>query len=311
METEKPESISTAIVNLSRTARLNFLSASAAPVLVGSALAAAGGYEFSWLLFGLALVSIMALHAGGNMANEFFDHLSGNDELNKNPTPYSGGSRTIQQGLVPPGRVLNGAVVVLAAGAAAGLAIVALTGSVFVLVIGIVGVVGAFCYTAPPIKLAYRSVGEVGIVILFGILPTIGAYYIQAYDFDVLVFMPAALMSILIFLIILINEFPDFDADAGANKNTLVVSLGKVMAARLYRAVVIASYILAAGMLAFDVTFYAAVGYMLTLPIAALAIHSMTPLEKFRKGNYKPSFYTILLHNIGTVAIAAGLLLAR
>jgi len=71
--------------------RPQYLGASAAPVLVGSALGYAMTGSFSVGLFLLATISIIALHAGSNVVNDYFDHLSRNDWVNDNPTPFSGG----------------------------------------------------------------------------------------------------------------------------------------------------------------------------------------------------------------------------
>jgi len=86
--------------SLFQTSRPNFLAASAAPVLVGSTLAYAITGSFNFGLFILAMLAIMLLHTGANMANDYFDHLSGNDWANKNVTPFSGGSRSIQDGIL-------------------------------------------------------------------------------------------------------------------------------------------------------------------------------------------------------------------
>lgn len=286
------------------------MTASASPVIVGSALASAMGYELSWLLFALALVSIMALHTAANLANDFFDHLSGNDPANTNPTPFSGGSRAIQEKGIAPAHVLAVAAATLAIGVAGGLAIVAITRSLFILAIGIFGTAVGLAYTAPPVKLAYRTAGEVSIALVFGILPTIGAFYMHSSQFRTLVLIPATLIGILIFLIILINEFPDFEADAAVNKRTLPVTLGKVTSARIYRAMLVSSYPISAVMLLFDATFYAAVAYFLTIPIAAIAIGSFMPLEKFAPGNYAPQKLTIILHAAATALLAAAMAFA-
>jgi len=81
------------LVILLLASRPKFLTASAAPVLVGSALGYATTDTFQPVLFILAMLAIMALHAGANIANDYFDHTSGNDWLNRNPTPFSGGRR--------------------------------------------------------------------------------------------------------------------------------------------------------------------------------------------------------------------------
>ena len=136
--------------------RPKFLVASASPILVGSGLGYATTATFSTILFILTLMAIMALHAGANMANDYFDHLSGNDWANQNPTPFSGGSRYIQQRILLPKAILLAAITALTVGSAIGVVIVLLTKSLFILILGLIGLLGGFFYTAPPVWLGYR-----------------------------------------------------------------------------------------------------------------------------------------------------------
>lgn len=296
------------ILTLLRASRPQFLAASAAPVLVGSALgySAAGG--FNALLFVLAMLAIMALHAGANVTNDYFDHLTQNDWVNENPTPFSGGRRFIQQGILSPRATLLAGLGYLAIGCAIGLLIVWLTRSPFVLGIGVAGAFGGFFYTAWPLRLGYRGVGEVLIGILFGVLPVYGSYYLQARTIDALPILPGLVVAILIFLVIFINEFPDLAADTYAHKKTLVVLLGVPRCVLIYRAAVIVSYILAGLMLRNDRTFYAGFLYLLTLPLAIFAMRSANREDLERRGQYRANQLTILLHTIGSLSLAAGLL---
>jgi len=155
--------------------RPKFLVASAAPVLVGSAAGYAVIGTFQPILFVLALLAIMALHSGANITNDYYDHLSGNDWVNKNPTPFSGGRRFIQEGTLSAKATLLAALFCLAAGSAIGLVILYLTRSVFILVLGLIGLLGGFFYTARPVQLGYRCIGEPVIALLFGLLPVFGS----------------------------------------------------------------------------------------------------------------------------------------
>jgi len=206
--------------------RPKFLVASAAPVFVGSALGYATAGTFQPMLFILAMLAIMALHAGANIANDYFDHTSGNDWLNRNPTPFSGGRRYIQEGILSPKATLIIALAALAVGSVIGIVIVWLTRSVFILILGLIGLLGGYFYTASPVRLGYRCIGEFVIALLFGLLPVYGSYYLQTQTIGQLPLLPACIVGILIFLVILVNEFPDIVADAAVNKRTLVVRFG-------------------------------------------------------------------------------------
>lgn len=298
------------VLTLFLACRPKFLLASAAPVLVGSALGYAVVLAFSPLLFILALLSIMALHAGANMANDYFDHASGNDWANRNPTPFSGGSRYIQQGVLSPKAVLLTALLALLCGSMIGLVIVLLTQSLFILVVGLIGLLGGFFYTAPPLRLGYRGVGEFVIAILFGLLPVYASYYLQTQTIDNLPLLPACIVGILIFLVILVNEFPDVAADAAVNKKTLVVLFGVPASIWIYRIVLIASFIIAAVMLIYRLMFFAGLFYFLTLPIAAVALRFVNTKDLTTAGRYRASQVTVLLHSVGCLVLAAGFILS-
>lgn len=290
--------------------RPQYLGASAAPVLVGSALGYAVTGSFSIGLFLLAVLSIMALHAGANVINDYFDHLSRNDWVNDNPTPFSGGRQFIQKGILSPRATLAAGLAYLAIGSGIGLILVALTQSLFILGIGVLGVLGGFFYTARPIQLGYRGVGEVMIAFLFGILPVYGSYFLQARSVDLFPILPAVIVAILIFLVILINEFPDLAADSQVRKRTLVVLLGVGRSAWVYRAILVLSYPTAGFMLAHRVTFLAGTFYLLTLPLAVFAMRGANSRDLGVPGQYSANRTTILLHTVGSLSLAAGLLAA-
>ena len=287
--------------------RPKFLTASAAPILVGSALGYAVTGTFNPLLFFLALFAIMFLHSGANIVNDYFDHTSGNDWVNKNPTPFSGGRRFIQQGIFSPAATLLSGITALAIGSGLGLVIVLLTKSLFILVLGLIGLLGGYFYTANPIRLGYRSSGEIIIGFLFGILPVFGAYYLQTGSIDNIAMLPGLIVGFLIFLIILVNEFPDAQADAAVNKKTLVVKFGVPAAVWIYRIALSCSYIAAiAIMILYRPIFLAGLLYLFTLPIGIAAIKFVNKNDLVKPAQLKPSQITILLHILGSVAITIG-----
>ncbi len=299
------------LLTLFLATRPKHLVAAAAPVIVGSCLGYATVGSFNLLLFALALPAIVLLQAGANMANDYFDHVSGNDWANKNPTPFSGGSRFIQQGLLSPRAMLLAALAALAFGCTLGVVIFILTRSLFILILGLLGVLGGFFYTANPIQLGYRTVGEFVIFLLFGLLPVYGAYYLQTERIDAVALIPGILVGILIFLIILVNEFPDVPADAAVNKRTLIVAFGVPASAWIYRIVLIASFVIAIAAAAFyRPMFYAGLLYLLTLPAAIGVLKALNKNDLAKPGQYKASQITVLVHTIGSLTLAAGFIIS-
>jgi 1,4-dihydroxy-2-naphthoate octaprenyltransferase len=291
-------------------ARPKFLTASVAPVLVGSAIGYAVTPVFQWHLFLLALFAMMALQAGANIANDYFDHISGNDRVNKNITPFSGGRRFIQQGILSPKATLVLCLFSLALGASLGLVILYLTRSWFIFTLGAIGLFGGFFYTAPPVKIGYRGIGEIAIAFLFGILPVYGSYYLQTGSIDIVPLPAACIMGILIFLLILVNEFPDLAADAAVNKKTLVVRFGVRPCVWIYRIAVVGTFVIAvAGVILKHSMLWPTLLYFLfVLPAAVAAISFVNVRDVSTPGptQHRASAITIFLHLLTALTLSAG-----
>jgi len=207
--------------------RSSFLTATMVSIFLGTAIAWARNSIFNPEYFLLALIGGVFLHLGTNVANDYFDHKSGNDEVNKEfVRPFSGGSRTIQLGLLTPREVLSGALLFFALGTSIGL-FLAWTRGPFVLVLGLVGLFSGFFYTAPPFNLANRGIGEIFVGVNFGALMTLGAYYVQTQTVALEPLVASIPVSLLIAAVLYINEFPDYAADKAVGKNTMVVRLGR------------------------------------------------------------------------------------
>ena len=292
--------------------RAPFCTASALPVIIGTAIAYKQTGDFNLVLSILALFATVSIHLGANIANDYFDHISKNDWLNDNKTPFSGGSRMIQNNLLSPKEILIGSLTFLAIGAGAGIVILIMTKSLLVLGLGIIGIAGGFFYTAPPLKLGYRTAGEITIAFLFGILPVYGAYYIQIGIIDFVPLLPALFVAVLIFLVIFANEFPDFQADKAVNKRMLVVTLGIKKAANLYKTVIV---ILCAFAVIYSIANLAAIASaILLIPVfvlCAMCLRNANAEKLAQKGYADLSKSTILLHTIGCVALLAVILLSK
>jgi 1,4-dihydroxy-2-naphthoate octaprenyltransferase len=207
-----------------RTTRLPFLSATAVPVLLGIAVAATHG-AFTWWTALLTLVGASLAHLGINVTNDIFDTLSGADDANTTPTQFSGGSRVAVYDLVTIPGLIWLALALFGGAAAIGLLLVAVTGSMTLLWIGIAGIAIGVAYTAPPLKLVYRGWGELAVAIGFGPIMLLGAYVVQTDTLAWEPFLLSWVSGILIALILYVNEIPDRRSDAQAGKRTLPVRL--------------------------------------------------------------------------------------
>ncbi len=225
-----------------RASRLPFLSASLTPALLG-ALAA---YHGTGMLDGTGLVVTLAgvacIHLGANLANDYYDWKTGCDSRNPEPTPFSGGSRVIQEGLISPRVVMAAAAVCFALGAAAGVYLNAETPGNVVMVLGLLGLAGGFLYTAAPVSLSYRGLGEAVVFLCFGPPLVAGGYAVQAGRVDAVAVAASMPAGLLVLAVLLVNEVLDVEWDAEAGKRTLVVALGRERGYNLFVAVYVAAY---------------------------------------------------------------------
>ncbi len=248
-----------------------FFTATIIPVIFGAIVAWHDTGNFIWLRFFLALSGAMLIHAGTNLANDYFDHRWGCDEANLTPTPFSGGSRVIQEGLIAPRNILYVSLAAFSAGSAIGLYLNHISGSNVILIIGLMGVFLGFFYTARPLRIGYGSLGELAVGVGFGPLMVMGAYYAQARNLPFKVFVISIPIGLLIALVLFINEFPDYQADKCAGKRTLVVVLGKKNAAILYHVLLAAVYLIIIALIYFKFLPAASLITFLGLPLALKA----------------------------------------
>jgi len=213
--------------------RLPFLTATIVPILVGAAVAdlyftansIIQSVDWGWL--GLTLLGGSLLHIGTNTANDYFDHTSGTDEANYNyMVPFSGGSRSIQMGLISAKGMLTVAIVSFALSAVVGIPLIQKAGMP-ILWLGLIGFLSGLFYTAPPFRFASRKgLGELLIGLNFGPLMVAGSTLVQTGQLLPEAFLAGIPIGFLVAAIVYVNEFPDHDGDKATGKDTLIVVFG-------------------------------------------------------------------------------------
>lgn len=293
-----------------KAARAPFLTASLISVLLGTAISWSETGKFDLLTFLMILAGVGLLHLAANLNNDYFDHLSGNDRLNTNLTPFSGGSRVIQKRLLTPKAIFAFSLVCFFLSSMIGLWLNYKLGTNVILLLGILGVFLGFFYTALPLKIGYRGFGELIIGFCCGPLVIIGSYYSQTTSFSQSAFWASIPIGILVTLILFINEFPDYVADKKVAKNTLVVLLGKKKAILLFNALLWFTYVIIAAGIIFRSLPWTSLLIFATLPIV---FKIMTVSRKnFNKINelLPASAATIKLHLMIGLLISASFLLS-
>ncbi len=224
---------STQLAGLVRLARLPFMAGGFVVHGLGVALALSAGQAIEASVLVLGQATITAAQLMNAISNDYFDLPA--DRVNETYTRWSGGSRALPQGLVSPRLALRAALVLLAISmlAGAGLAGLPETGP-WTLPLVLVGVTWSWFYSAPPIHLHRRGLGEVGGALLMAVFTPLLGTYIHAGRLD-----PRLLPVTVPFLfwqiaMLIAVSVPDAAADAAVGKRTLFVRLGGRGAARVY-----------------------------------------------------------------------------
>jgi 1,4-dihydroxy-2-naphthoate octaprenyltransferase len=290
--------------------RAPFLTGTIVPIVLGTVIAWVRNSLFNPLFFVIALMGGICVHLGANVVNDYFDYKSGNDQINKEfVRPFTGGSRALPLGLLTPKEVLIGSIVLLALATVVGLYFTWAVGP-FVLVLVVVGLFSSFFYTGHPISLANKGLGEVFVGVNFGLLFTLGAYYVQTRALAVEPLVASIPVALLITAILYINAFQDYTSDKAVGKKTLIVRLGREKAAVGYAVLMFGTYaaILLSALL--KVTPLYTLIALVTLP---LSVKSVRHARMFHSSPFQlvPSnALTIVVHLFTGVLLSLGYLLS-
>jgi 1,4-dihydroxy-2-naphthoate polyprenyltransferase len=250
----------------------------------------------------LAGIGLILAHASCNTLNDYFDYKSGVDKVT-NITPFSGGSGIIRQGLLTPKEVFWFGTICLLIDVPIGLYFCITKGWLLLPLI----VVAAICVVlySPVILKGYWPEWSPGLGL--GILPVLGMYYSQtgAYTWHALI--AAVPAGLLVHNLLLLNEFPDVEADKVGHRKTLPITLGRKGAAIFYTTFMVLTYAWIIGAVIFKAMPVFTLLGVLTIPLAVKAIrgsfHSEDP-SKLMPGmasNVMAILLTLLLMAIGYI----------
>ena len=206
-------------------ARPKTLPAAIAPVLVGTAFA---GYNATVLHTLLALIVALALQVGVNYANDYSDGIKGTDADRIGPM------RLVGSGAATPGSVKKAAFISFAIAAIAGLILASRT-SWLLIILGAICILAAWTYTGGPKPYGYQALGEVSVFIFFGVVATVGTYYVQTESVSREVLLASFAMGALACAILVLNNLRDLENDKNADKKTLAVVMGDQGTRDLYK----------------------------------------------------------------------------
>ncbi len=207
--------------------RLRTLPVSAAGVLTAIGYNVGDG-TFKGAPAALCLIFALLAQVASNFANEYYDYRDGLDRAGRD-----GPRRGVTEGDITPGAMLRATYATLGMACCVGLSLL-WWGGWWLLIAGIVIAIGAMAYSAGPYPLSRHGLGEVAVIIFFGVIPVNLTYYVQSGYFAWTVGIASAAIGLMGANVLLVNNYRDADDDAAVGKRTLAVIMGRGFAYSLY-----------------------------------------------------------------------------
>jgi 1,4-dihydroxy-2-naphthoate octaprenyltransferase len=277
------------------------LSASAVPVLVGTAAGIHDG-SFFLLPFIGALAAAVLIQVGTNLANDLFDFEKGADT-----TQRLGPPRVTQSGLASPQQVRFAMTLSFGTAAVIGLCLITVGGWP-ILVIGVCSIAAGIAYTGGPWPLGYHGLGDLFVFVFFGLVAVVGSTYLQTSTVSLTSLAAALPVGCTVTAILVVNNLRDIETDRRAGKRTLAVRIGAPLTRTQYALLMLVPYVLVTGFVLGGVFPTACWLPWLTFPLvlpqvrAVLAGAESRSLNGVLKG-------TAQLHLFFGVLLAGGLIL--
>ena len=281
--------------------RPQFLLLSVVLVFLGTCLAwYDGAFHLGYAL--LAFVGLLLTHISVNTLNDYFDYRSGID-LEVKRTPFSGGSGILPSALLKPRQVLWLGLISFLLAIPIGVYFVVARGWQLLPLL-LIATVCILIYTPVILKLGWPEWAPgVGL----GALPVLGAYFVQTTAYTLPAVVASIPSAILVHNLLLLNEFPDTEADEKAGRKTLPITMGKARASLLYAMLTLIVYLwIIGGVVARLMPFFCLIA-LLTLPLAVKAIQGalrhqeITKLVPAMANNVLVVLLTQLLLGIGYI----------
>lgn len=201
-----------------------FILATVMPILLGLTFSVYQNHTLHWFAAALTLLAGMLLHAAVNVLNDYYDALNGTDDLNTERVfPFTGGSRFIQNGVLTQQQTLAYGLGLLLATIIIGMYLLTYAGMTLFW-LGLTGVLLGWGYSAPPLSLNSRGLGEVSVLTGFWLLPC-GAALVQTGELSLTLLVVSLPVGLLTANLLYINQFPDRKADIQAHKMHWVARL--------------------------------------------------------------------------------------
>ena len=247
------------------------LPAAVAPVMVGAAEATGQG-QFDWWPMTICLAFALLVQIATNMANDYFDYIRGADTAER-----IGPERLVASGRISPTAMRRVAIGLFLTAFLIGLSMVAYRGSEM-LVVGVAAIVFGYSYTGGPYPLAYHGLGDVFVIVFFGLVATMGTFYVITGQLSLAVLLLGLPLGLLANNILVVNNYRDKETDEAAGKRTLVVRLGRSFARQQYGWQLAMAYLCVSAYVGINRSFWPLLS-LLTIPMGARLIVELRSKE--------------------------------
>ena len=269
------------------TARPKTLPLALASIFTGSALGYwANPQGFNGLVMALCLLTTILLQVLSNFANDYGDHQKGSDTEER-----IGPLRGIQKGAISAKELKWGLILMVGASFLSGSFLIGiayenLSDLLAFAGLGILAIVAAITYTVGAKPYGYMGLGDISVLVFFGLLGVGGTYYLQTHSIDSHIILPAIGSGLLASAVLNINNLRDIEQDAKAGKNTLAVRLGAYKG-RVYHCILLS--VAALCYLAFAAaTAISWTNYLFVLAMPLLAKHAIFVYRSQQPSELRP-----------------------
>ena len=304
-------SITTRIISIVAITRLPFLSATWIPIIAALIWGLNENiFTMNWTTFSLIIIGASCLHLAANTFNDYFDWISGTDQINNDYfLQLSGGSRAIELGLISVKQLFILGTIFLLFSGMMGLGIMLSLGDNYLelLYYGIAGAFSGYFYTGYPLRLvARKGLGELLIGLNFGPLMTMGTVFAMSGIHSWDAFILGIPLGLLTTAILWINQFPDMKSDEIAGKHHLVVVLGLEKSSWGFLLIIISAFISIIAINYYEIVNNGVLLSLLALPLALILCYRVLRDYDSRKLSMA-NWATIGIHFITGVLMIVGI----
>ncbi|MEN8858515.1 MAG: 1,4-dihydroxy-2-naphthoate octaprenyltransferase [Flavobacteriaceae bacterium] len=233
------------VKNYFKAARLRTLPLSISGIIVGGLLAMSQGF-FDWSIFILSIFTTIGFQVLSNFANDYGDGIKGTDAVR------TGEERMVSSGMISPKQMKTAMIITATVTILIALVLIYLAFgknnfaySILFFTLGIASIVAAIKYTVGNSAYGYSGLGDVFVLVFFGLLSVLGSYFLFTKQIDFLILLPAFSIGLLSTAVLNLNNMRDRENDKKSNKNTIVVKIGATAAKKYHYSLLIFSLVFA------------------------------------------------------------------